>query len=179
MTQARSALNWLLNKHHTLQKAADSTYKQPVPPALSKKDTTVNSAFRLGVQVTRRKKQKTVTVGDEARTPHRKKKQRRRESNPYSDDEEEEASAGEQQHESPVKLSDPLKGKIRRMIPEECMERAMRWYVSHLSNQNWHWHWQWSWQCELSLALAVALPVLLAVVGTVVVALALALELAV
>ena len=169
MTQARSALNWLLNKHHTLQKAADSTYKQPVPPALSKKDTTVNSAFRLGVQVTRRKKQKTVDVDDEARTPRRKKKQRRRE--PYSEDEEE-APAGDEENESPVKLSDPLKGKIRRMIPEECMERAMRWYVSHISNQQWHWHWQWSWQYKLSFALAVDLSVLFAVIVTLEVALA-------
>ena len=120
MTQARSALNWLLNKHHTVRKAADSTYNQPVPHSLSKKDTTVSTAFRQGVQVTRRRKQKTVSV---AAGVHGSQPRPDRE--PNSEDEGEEGD--QEQNGSPIKLSDPLKGKIRRMIPAECMKRAMRW----------------------------------------------------
>ena len=70
--------------------------------------------------MTRRKKQKTVSV---AAGVHESQRGTRRE--PNSEDEDE-AGDGEQR-ESPIKLSDPLKGKIRRTIPEVCMERAMRW----------------------------------------------------
>jgi hypothetical protein len=117
MSSARSALNWLLQQAHTINKAGDPVGTAAVCQKLSIHDAQVSLAFKEGVK--EMKKKRTLNVESHIK---KKKKAPGQES----------AATGQGDGESSEEemQDDPLRGNIKETLPDENLCRAMLWWAA-------------------------------------------------
>ena len=117
LTSARSALNYLLNYHHSMAFVGVPGTPQ-VGNKLSIKDATIQTAMHKGILALKTKRQRKVTT-------HEVPSQALEENA-----EDFEAEEGDAPSSSSIKRqSDPLRGKVRTCIPEVNLERMMLWFT--------------------------------------------------
>jgi hypothetical protein len=125
MASARSALNYLLVQAHSMSRTGSPGSTTTAVPKLSTKDAVIHTAYNAGIATMKKKKKKHVKCMKGIRLGGLPASCRADEEGEGGPDPNMDILEGDQP--CAATQSDPLAGKIREPLPDENLERAMKW----------------------------------------------------